>query len=55
MVLDMLPEQENPQDIGQCESFDVYNLKLEAGYHPQYARNTLQLNPRHRRFSETPN
>jgi len=26
-----------PQDIRQCESFDVYNLKLEAGYHPQYA------------------
>src|SRR2546422_10022649 len=26
--------------------------KLEAGYHAQYARNTLQLNRGHKRFSE---
>src|SRR2546426_1224540 len=35
-----------------AETFDVYNQKLEAGYHPQYARNTLQLNRGRRRFSE---
>src|SRR5204862_4566185 len=36
------------------ESWDIYNLKLEAGYQPQYARNTLQLNRGGRRghFSE---
>src|SRR2546422_10801528 len=27
-------------------------MKLEAGYHPQYARTTLQLNRGDRRFSE---
>src|SRR2546425_1118873 len=53
MVLDMLPEQEKIlKTSANAESFDVYNLKLEAGYHPQYARNTLQLNRGHRRFSE---
>src|SRR2546425_13288166 len=35
-----------------AESFDIYDLKLEAGYHPQYARNTLQLNRGRNRFSE---
>jgi len=53
MVLDMLPEHEQTlKTSANAESFDVYNLKLEAGYHPQYARNTLQLNRGHRRFSE---
>jgi len=45
MVLDMLPEREQTlKTSANAESFDVYNQKLEAGYHPQYARNTLQLN-----------
>src|SRR2546425_590716 len=45
MVLDMLPEREEIlKTSANAESFDVYNLKLQAGYHPQYARNTLQLN-----------
>src|SRR6266436_4815290 len=45
MVLDMLPEREQTlKTSANAESFDVYNLKLEVGYHPQYARNTLQLN-----------
>jgi len=53
MVLDMLPEQEKIlKTSANAESFDIYNLKLEAGYHPQYARNTLQLNRGRRRFSE---
>jgi len=53
MVLDMLPEREQTlKTSANAESFDVYNLKLEVGYHPQYARNTLQLNRGHGRFSE---
>jgi enediyne biosynthesis protein E4 len=44
-VLDMLPDQEQVlKTSANAESFDVYLEKLEAGYHPQYARNTLQLN-----------
>src|SRR2546428_8432268 len=53
MVLDMLPDQEKIlKTSANAESFDVYLQKLEAGYHPQYARNTLQLNRGQRRFSE---
>jgi len=45
VVLDMLPDQEKVlKTSANAESFDVYLQKLEAGYHPQYARNTLQLN-----------
>src|SRR5439155_1611581 len=53
MVLDMLPDQEKIlKTSANAESFDVYLQKLETGYHPQYARNTLQLNRGERRFSE---
>src|SRR5438046_7280639 len=53
MVLDMLPDQEKIlKTSANAESFDVYLQKLEAGHHPQYARNTLQLNRGERRFSE---
>ena len=53
MVLDMLPDQEKIlKTSANAESFDVYLQKLEAGYHAQYARNTLQLNRGQRRFSE---
>src|SRR3989454_6413446 len=53
VVLDMLPDQEKILTTSaNAESFDVYLQKLEAGYHPQYARNTLQLNRGRRRFSE---
>src|SRR2546421_4586165 len=45
VVLDMLPDQEKIlKTSANAESFDVYLEKLAAGYHPQYARNTLQLN-----------
>jgi hypothetical protein len=57
VVLDMLPEQERIlKTSANAESFEVYLQKLQAGYHPQYARNTLQLNRGHLgsalRFSE---
>ncbi|MGQ0815082.1 MAG: VCBS repeat-containing protein [Gemmatimonadota bacterium] len=53
MVLDMLPEQEEIlKTSANAESFNVFNLKTQAGYHPQYARNTLQLNRGNGRFSE---
>jgi enediyne biosynthesis protein E4 len=57
VVLDMLPDQERIlKTSANYENFDLYNLKLQAGYHPQYGRNTLQLNRgtvgRTTRFSE---
>jgi len=53
IVADMLPDQEKIlKTTENSESWDIYNLKLEAGYHPQYARNTLQLNRGRNRFSE---
>jgi hypothetical protein len=45
VVLDMLPDREEIlKTSANAESFNVFNLKLQAGYHAQYARNTLQLN-----------
>jgi hypothetical protein len=45
VVLDMLPEREEIlKTSANAESFNVHELRLRAGYHPQYARNTLQLN-----------
>ncbi|MDQ3519401.1 MAG: VCBS repeat-containing protein [Gemmatimonadota bacterium] len=53
IVLDMLPEREEIlKTSANAESFNIYNLKLRAGYHPQYARNTLQINRGKGRFSE---
>lgn len=53
MVVDMLPEREAIlKTSANAESFNVFNLKVKAGYHPQYARNTLQLNRGGGRFSE---
>ena len=52
-VMDMLPDR---QDIlmtaAGAEDLEVAQAKLDAGYHHQYARNTLQLNRSGRRFSE---
>ncbi|HEY0529190.1 MAG TPA: VCBS repeat-containing protein [Gemmatimonadaceae bacterium] len=43
--LDMLPDR---QDIlnttSTADAPDVYDLRLKAGYHPQFTRNNLQLN-----------
>jgi enediyne biosynthesis protein E4 len=53
MVLDMLPDREDIlKSSANAESFNIYNMRLEAGYHPQFARNTLQLNRGARRFSD---
>ncbi|MDP9203186.1 MAG: VCBS repeat-containing protein [Gemmatimonadota bacterium] len=53
MSLDMLPEREEIlKTSANAESFNIYNMKLEAGYHPQYARNALQLNRGQGKFSE---
>jgi hypothetical protein len=44
-VADMMPEREDVlKTSAGAESFNLYNLRLRAGYHPQYARNTLQRN-----------
>ncbi|MEX2157648.1 MAG: VCBS repeat-containing protein [Gemmatimonadales bacterium] len=45
VVLDMLPDSEHIlKTAASAESYTLFDLKLAAGYHPQYARNTLQLN-----------
>src|SRR3989449_3769216 len=44
-VLDMLPDSERIlKTAATTESYELFNMKLAAGYHYQYARNTLQLN-----------
>jgi hypothetical protein len=53
IVLDMLPEREDIlKTSANAENFNIYDLKVKAGYHPQFARNTLQLNRGGGRFSE---
>jgi len=53
VVLDMLPEREEIlKTSASSESYNLFELRLRAGYHPQYARNTLQLNRGLGRFSE---
>src|SRR6266545_5017852 len=44
-VVDMLPDSERIlKTAATAEGYTLFNLKLAAGYHYQYARNTLQLN-----------
>jgi hypothetical protein len=44
-VLDMLPDSERIlKTAASAEGYELFNMKLAAGYHAQYARNTLQLN-----------
>ncbi|HEX9219921.1 MAG TPA: VCBS repeat-containing protein [Gemmatimonadaceae bacterium] len=51
--LDMLPEREDIlKTSATAEGFNLYNMRLAAGYHPQYARNALQLNRGKGKFSE---
>ena len=53
VVLDMMPAREDIlKTSANDESFEVGEAKLRAGYHPQVARNTLQLNRGGNRFSE---
>ena len=51
--LDMLPEREDIlKTSANAESFSLFNLMVQAGYQPQYARNALQLNRGKGKFSE---
>ena len=51
--LDMLPEREDIlKTSATAEGFDLYNMRLAAGYQPQFARNALQLNRGKGKFSE---
>ena len=53
VVGDMLPEREDIlKSSASSESYSLFNLRLRAGYHAQYARNTLQLNRGNGLFSE---
>ncbi|HET7612769.1 MAG TPA: CRTAC1 family protein, partial [Gemmatimonadaceae bacterium] len=53
LSLDMLPEREDIlRTTLTAESWELFNLRSTAGYHPQYARNALQLNRGLGRFSE---
>lgn len=59
--LDMLPEDPIILKAAAAEDpLDIFNMKLNTGYYPQYARNTLQINEgaipgneKSVRFSET--
>ena len=45
MVLDMLPEREDVLKTSvNADPWPIEHMKEQAGYYPQYARNTLQLN-----------
>ncbi|HKR08010.1 MAG TPA: VCBS repeat-containing protein, partial [Gemmatimonadaceae bacterium] len=51
--LDMMPESEAIlKTTATLENWDIYNRRLQAGYHPQFARNMLQLNRGDGQFSE---
>src|SRR5256714_14227109 len=51
--LDMMPEREDIlKRTSRLEGWDIYNRRLQAGYHQQFARNMLQLNRGDGRFSE---
>ena len=53
ITADMLPYRTDIlRTSATIESFGLYMRKLDAGYHPQFARNTLQLNRGAGRFSD---
>jgi hypothetical protein len=52
-VADMLPEREDIlKTSASSEGVTLFNQRIRAGYHPQFARNTLQLNRGDGRFSD---
>ena len=53
ITMDMLPSDPYllRRSLGE-DSYDLFHHKLNAGYHHQYARNTLQLNRGDDKFSE---
>ena len=56
VTMDMLPEREDIlKTSASTESFSLYNMRVKAGYHPQFARNALQLNRGGGYFSEIGN
>jgi hypothetical protein len=53
IVADMLPDQEAIlKTSASTEDYALSEARIHAGYHPQIARNTLQLNRGDGRFSE---
>ncbi len=53
VVGDMLPEREEIlKSSASSETYSLFKLRVRAGYHPQYARNTLQVNRGAGEFSE---
>ncbi len=53
LVLDMRPEDNERQKlIISSTGYDRFQMMLNAGYDPQYSRNTLQLNQGEGKFSE---
>lgn len=53
VVLDMLPDQEKiRKQSGGEDDYELFQLKLNKGYHYQFVRNTLQLNLGGGQFSE---
>ncbi len=52
-VLDMLPEDNKRQKLLKGpDPWDLHYLQINSGYHPQFMRNTLQLNNGDGTFSE---
>ena len=53
LVADMLPDRESIlKTSASTEDFDLFNARVRAGYHAQFARNTLQWNRGRGRFSD---
>jgi hypothetical protein len=53
IVADMLPDRDEIlKTSASSEDYKLSELRARAGYHPQYVRNTLQLNRGDGRFSE---